>query len=141
VAWRRARRGRPKLANAKRRATTVRGRMPDPDTGSAALRARKRHVTGREDLELTAVSVLFGHGLIDRPQHDSLAEITLWLETMARAWGGLERRNGACGTPSPAPRCPRVLCGGKTRAVPVSPTRRADACSGCVAASMAAEIS
>jgi hypothetical protein len=89
MAWRRrGRRGRPKLPDAKRRRTTASGRAP-ADTGSALLRARKRAVTGREDLELTGAAVLLGHDLLDRSQYDTLAEITLWLETMARAWGGL----------------------------------------------------
>jgi hypothetical protein len=63
--------------------------MPPPDSGTAQLRARKRAVTLREDLEINGAAVLFGHELIDRQQFDTLAEITLRLETMARAWGGL----------------------------------------------------
>jgi hypothetical protein len=89
VAWRQGHRGRPRKANAKRRMTTVAGRRPDPDMGSALLRARKRAVTGREDLEINGAAVLFGHDHLDRAQYDMLAEITLWLDTMARAWGGL----------------------------------------------------
>jgi hypothetical protein len=92
MAWRRRdRRGRPRKADkvAKRRATTTARRAPEVDLGSARLRARKRAVTGREDLELNGAAVLFGHGHIDREQYDTLAEIRRWLEAMARAWGGL----------------------------------------------------
>jgi hypothetical protein len=88
MAWRR-RRGRPRKIDAKRRRTTVLGRAPEVDQGTVQLRAHKRAATRREDLEISAAAVLFGHDLIDRQQFDTLAEITLWLETMARAWGGL----------------------------------------------------
>jgi hypothetical protein len=90
VAWRRARRGRPKKADAKRRRTTVAGRRPEVDQGTTQLRSRKRRIAaGREDLEINGVSVLFAYDHLNRHQFDTLAEITLWLETMARAWGGL----------------------------------------------------
>jgi hypothetical protein len=91
VAWRRRagnRPGRPRKIGGKRRQTAA-GRRQDIDTGSALLRARKLAVTGREDLELNAASVLLGHEQIDRTQYDTLGEIALWLQTMARAWGGL----------------------------------------------------
>jgi hypothetical protein len=52
------------------------------------LRARKRMVTGREDLELTAAAVLFGHDLLDRTQYDTLGAVTEMLQRIARAWGG-----------------------------------------------------
>jgi hypothetical protein len=89
VPWRRkAARGRPRKLDAKRRRTTLAGRAPDPDTGSAILRARKRMVTGREDLEITGAAVLFGHDLIDRTQYDTLGVVTEMLQRLARAWGG-----------------------------------------------------
>jgi hypothetical protein len=91
MARRRRRGGRPRKPDAlsKRRVTTTAGRRPEVDPGTAQLRARKRAATRHEDLEISAAAVLFGHELIDRAQFDTLAEITLWLETMARAWGGL----------------------------------------------------
>jgi hypothetical protein len=91
VAWRRkARRGRPRKPDAlsKRRATTTAGRRPEVDTGSALLRARKRAVTGREDLELDGASVLLGHDLLDRQQYDTLGVVTEMLQRVTRAWGG-----------------------------------------------------
>lgn len=86
------RRGRPKKANAKRRATTRQGRRTgqDPvDQGAPRLLQRKRRVAGgRVDLEINGASVLFGHELISREQYDRLGEITRWLQLVARAWGG-----------------------------------------------------
>jgi len=80
MAWRRRdRRGRPRKADkvAKRRAaTTTARRVPEVDLGSARLRARKRAVTGREDLEVSGASVLLGHDLIDRAQYDTLGLVT-----------------------------------------------------------------
>jgi hypothetical protein len=56
------RRGRPRLANAKRRQTTVAGRrgVPVIDRGTNELRSRKRRLTTREDLEVNAVGILYG---------------------------------------------------------------------------------
>jgi hypothetical protein len=88
MAWRRRRGGRPRKALAKRRATTTAGRAPDPDTGSALLRARKRAVTGREDLEINGAAALFGHNHLDRAQYDTLGRVTELLQRTARAWGG-----------------------------------------------------
>jgi hypothetical protein len=89
VAWRRkAARGRPRKADAKRRRTTVLGRAPEVDQGTAQLRARKRAVTRREDLEITGTAVLFGHDLLDRTQYDTLGVVTGLLQRIARAWGG-----------------------------------------------------
>jgi hypothetical protein len=91
MAWRRkARRGRPRKPDAlsKRRATTSKGRAPEVDLGSSMLRARKRAVTGREDLELTGAAVLLGHDLLDQAQYDTLGTVTELLQRVARAWGG-----------------------------------------------------
>jgi hypothetical protein len=62
--------------------------MPDPDTGSTLLRARKRAATGHEDLEVDGAAVLFGRGLLDRAQYDTLGTVTELLQRVARAWGG-----------------------------------------------------
>jgi hypothetical protein len=81
--------GRPRKADAKRRATTLSGRAPDRDTGTIELRRRKTQVTTRIDLEINAAGVLFGHGLLTPEQYDVLATVTLWLQRLARGWGGL----------------------------------------------------
>jgi hypothetical protein len=91
MAWRRRRlerRGRPRKADARRRATTVAGRAPPPDLGTDQLRIRKRAATSREDLEINGAAVLFGHDLLDRAQYDTLGRITELLQRVARAWGG-----------------------------------------------------
>jgi hypothetical protein len=92
MAWRRRdRRGRPRKADkaAKRRATTTAGRAPDRDEGTAELRRRKTRATTRPDLEINAVGVLHGRGYLDAQQYDTLARVVLWLERLARGWGGL----------------------------------------------------
>jgi hypothetical protein len=75
-------RGRPRRANAKRRCTTrIRRRTwQDPvDRGSEWLRAKKRAVTSREDIELTPAGILHGHGHLDNHQYSALAYLTLLL--------------------------------------------------------------
>jgi hypothetical protein len=52
------------------------------------LRARKRAVIRREDLEINGAAVLFGHDLLDRTQYDTLGVVTGVLQRIARAWGG-----------------------------------------------------
>jgi hypothetical protein len=89
MAWRRRdRRGRPRKANARRRATTVAGRRAPDDPGTDQLRTRKHAVTGRTDLEINGAAVLFGHGHLDRAQYDTLGRITELLQRVTRAWGG-----------------------------------------------------
>jgi hypothetical protein len=141
VAWRRTRRGRPKKADAKRRRTTVLGRAPEVDPGMAQLRARKRAVTRREDLEINGAAILFGHDLIDRVRYDTLGTITEILQRVARAWGGRDGNvtglwisitSAMIGTgfaPTPA------------KAALVSATRRAVGCCEYAGASTAAGIS
>jgi len=77
------RRGRPRLANAKRRTTTRVGRRTgqDPvDTGTAELRHHKRQLTGREDLPIDPAGVLLGRELIDAQQYGTLGLVTSWLQ-------------------------------------------------------------
>lgn len=81
------RRGRPRKIGAKRRQTTRAGREGEPDRGTAQLRRKKRRATTREDLELTSVAVLFGRGLIDATQHDTLALIAGSLRRLAQNLG------------------------------------------------------
>jgi hypothetical protein len=89
--WRRRRldrRGRPRKANARRRATTVAGRAPPPDYGTPELRQRKVRATTRDNLEVSAVGALLGRELIDIEQYNMLTTLTLWLERLMRSWGG-----------------------------------------------------
>jgi hypothetical protein len=80
--------GRKYDPNARRRHTTRRGRRgeDDRDYGSALL-AKKRRVTGREDVEMTPAGVLFGYGFLDRYQYDALGWITKLLQWIARSFG------------------------------------------------------
>jgi hypothetical protein len=79
MAWHK--RGRPRKANAKRRATTIAGRRGETDTGTEELRRRKRRIAaGREDLELTGAAVLFAHEHLDRQQFDTLGVVTVLLQ-------------------------------------------------------------
>jgi hypothetical protein len=82
MAWRRRRiekRGRP-------RKPPVRA-APEPDKGTSQLRRKKRQVTTRDNVELTAAGVLFGRGLIDAEQFDRLGEVTETLRLLARNLG------------------------------------------------------
>jgi hypothetical protein len=83
------RRGRPKKANARRRATTVAGRRTPDDLGTSELRGRKIRATTRPDVEINGAGVLYGRGHLDAQQYDVLSTVTLWLEHLARGWGGL----------------------------------------------------
>jgi hypothetical protein len=82
------RRGSPRKAVAKRRATTTAGRAPEVDQGTTELRRRKRRATSREDLEVNGAAVLFGYDHLDRAQYDTLGVVTELLQRVARAWGG-----------------------------------------------------
>jgi hypothetical protein len=87
--WRRRRldrRGRPRKANARHRATTVAGRAPPPDYGTPELRQRKVRATTRDNLEVNAVGVLYGRGLIDAEEYDTLGTIVIWLHRLASGW-------------------------------------------------------
>jgi hypothetical protein len=101
------RRGRPRKANARHRQTTVAGRRAPDDYGSDELRGRKLRATTRPDVEISAVGVLFGRGLIDAEQYDTLGTIVMWLERLARAWAGLGGVTGLwysiIGAATPAP--------------------------------------
>jgi hypothetical protein len=81
------RRGRPRKAAAKRRETTAAARRGEPDRGTAQLRRRKRQATTREDLEVSPIAVLFGRGLIDATQYDTLGQVADWLRRLARNLG------------------------------------------------------
>jgi hypothetical protein len=83
------RRGRPRKAIAKRRATTTAGRRPEIDKGSDELRQRKLRATTQDNVEINGMGVLFGRGLIDAQQYDVLTTVTMWLERLMRGWGGL----------------------------------------------------
>jgi hypothetical protein len=92
----RKRRGRPRLANAKRRMRTRIGRATgqDPiDNGSPQLVQRKVRATNRGDLELSGIGVLYGHREIDGEQYETLTAVSLWVMRQNRAWGA---RDGSC---------------------------------------------
>ena len=92
----RRRRGRPRLANAKRRQRTRIGRATgqDPiDNGSPLLVQRKLRATNRGDLELSGIGVLYGHREINGEQYEILTAVSLWVMRMGRAWGA---RDGSC---------------------------------------------
>jgi hypothetical protein len=80
-------RGRPRQARAKRRETTAAGRQSEPDKGTRELRRKKRRATTREDLEVTPIAALFGHGLLDATQQNTLAQIADWMRQLARNLG------------------------------------------------------
>jgi hypothetical protein len=89
MAWRRRdRRGRPRKATARRRATTVAGRRAPDDLGTPELRLRKVRATTRDNLEINGVGVLYGRGLIDAEEYDTLGTIVIWLQRLARGWAG-----------------------------------------------------
>ena len=81
------RRGRPYNPNARRHQTTRAGRRGEIDRGSPRLRARKLALTTREDVELTAAGVLYGHGHLDNAQYSALGWVTALLRRIARSFG------------------------------------------------------
>jgi hypothetical protein len=98
----RARRGRPKKADAKRRATTRAARAPRIDHGTDELRALRQRLNGRSDLSADPLSWLFAHERIDRRCYDAGRRYQALTETVWRAWGlqqgsvaDLYRRMGA----------------------------------------------
>jgi hypothetical protein len=48
---------------------------------------RKHRLAGEETIELSTEGILFGRGCIDRVQYDTLGNITLWLQRLARELG------------------------------------------------------
>jgi hypothetical protein len=82
------RRGRPRKANARYRATTLAERAPPPDPGTPQLRRLKLRATTRTDVEINGSGVLFGRGHLDAAQYDVLSTVTMWLSRLARGWGG-----------------------------------------------------
>jgi hypothetical protein len=85
----RRRRGRPRQAQARRRATTLAGRRAPDDLGTEQLRRRKVRATSRPDLEISGAGVLLGRDLIDIEQYTVLMTITMWLERLMRGWAGV----------------------------------------------------
>jgi hypothetical protein len=86
---RRDRRGRPRQAQARRRATTLAGRAAPSDEGTPQLRRAKIRTTTRPDIEVNGAGVLYGRGHLDAQQYDTLGMVMMWLQRMQRAWGGL----------------------------------------------------
>jgi hypothetical protein len=75
--------------NARRRHTTRAGRRGEDvrDHGSVLLRAKKRVLTSRDDVEMTPAGVLYGFGYLDREQYDKLGCVTGLLHRIARSFG------------------------------------------------------
>jgi hypothetical protein len=46
-------------------------------------------MTTRPDVEINGAGVLYGRGQITAQQYDTLGLIVLWLQRLARSWGGL----------------------------------------------------
>jgi hypothetical protein len=98
----RARRGRPKKADAKRRATTRAARAPRIDRGTDELQWLRLVLNGRPDLSADPLSWLLAHDRIDRRCYDAGRRYQALTETVWRAWGlqqgsvaDLYRRMGA----------------------------------------------
>jgi hypothetical protein len=83
------RRGRPRQANARRQATTLASRRAPDHLGTTELRRRKIRATTRPDVEVNGAGMLYGRGHLDAQQYDTLGMVMLWLQRLARAWGGL----------------------------------------------------
>jgi hypothetical protein len=88
VKRRRDRRGRPRKATARRRATTTAARQPDRDEGTSELREKKLVTTGRPNLELNPIGVLYGRELIDIRQYGVLSVLDMHLRRIELGWGG-----------------------------------------------------
>jgi hypothetical protein len=90
MAWRRRdRRGRPRKATSRRRATTVAGRAPPPDFGSPELIRRKLVVANgsKTAVELVdVVGILAANELIVDEELVALRMVSEWLATLARGF-------------------------------------------------------
>jgi hypothetical protein len=84
----RGHRGRPRQAEARRRATTRAGRAPKPDLGTAELRLLRQRLNGRIDLPADPLGALLARQLIELPQY-SAARRYAYLVARARAGWGL----------------------------------------------------
>jgi hypothetical protein len=84
----RGHRGRPRQAEARRRATTRAGRAPKPDLGTAELRLLRQRLNGRIDLPADPLGALLARELIELPQY-SAARRYAYLVARARAGWGL----------------------------------------------------
>jgi hypothetical protein len=79
--------GRPVDPHARRRQTTRAGRRGEVDRGSERLRAKKRQLTSREDVEMTGPGILYGRGHLDNLQYTKLGVITQLLRNVQTAMG------------------------------------------------------
>jgi hypothetical protein len=90
VAWRKGRRGRPRKAIAKRRATTLAGRRPEVDRGSPELVVRKIAVANGSTVPVELVDVigiLVANELIVDEEVVALRLLSDWLRQAAVAFG------------------------------------------------------
>jgi hypothetical protein len=90
VAWRsRGRRGRPRKANAKRRATTLAGRAPAPDRGTDQLRLRKLRLANGSAMPVELGDVagaLFANGFILPEELLASRLVASWLKSIRIAY-------------------------------------------------------
>jgi len=84
---RRDRRGRPRKANAKRRATTLAERAPFLDRGTPELRHRRLAATGDSDLPDDLLGILYGHGVIDPEQYTASREFAALVRLVRLGFG------------------------------------------------------
>ena len=84
---RRRRGGRPRKAEAGVRATTRAGRAPRIDLGTAELRRLRLLLNGRDDLDTTPLSALYGRNLIDLKSYAAGRRYAALNEVIRRAWG------------------------------------------------------
>jgi hypothetical protein len=84
---RRERRGRPRNANAKPRPTTLAGREPAPDYGTAELRRHRLAATGSIDLPADVLGALHGRGILDREEYATGLEFAALVALVRRALG------------------------------------------------------
>jgi hypothetical protein len=87
-------RGRPRVAAAKRRATTRAGRAARPDLGTIELRLLRQRLNGRDDLPTDPLGALLARELISAGQH-AQARRYAFLTSRARALWGLSEASVA----------------------------------------------
>jgi hypothetical protein len=87
-------RGRPRQAQARRRATTRAGRAPKPDLGTAELRLLRQRLNGRPDLPCDPLGALLAREMISTAQHAQARRYS-YLTARARALWGLSEASVA----------------------------------------------
>lgn len=83
----RGHRGRPRQAEARRRATTRAGRAPKPDLGTLELRLLRQRLNGRIDLPADPLVALLARDLIDLPQYSAARRYAYLVARARHGWG------------------------------------------------------